>query len=69
MTPTRLILVALLAVTGAGLSGLLLLEHHGGISPDGRYVAFSGQASNLVSGGTNGGGDVFIRDRYGFLVD
>lgn len=33
------------------------------ISADGRYVAFSSQATNLVSGDTNGRSDVFIRDR------
>jgi Tol biopolymer transport system component len=34
-----------------------------GISADGRYVAFSSTATNLVSGGTNGALDVFVRDR------
>lgn len=33
------------------------------ISQDGRYVAFSSSASNLVAGDTNGTGDVFVRDR------
>ena len=33
------------------------------ISADGRFVAFSSQASNLVSGDTNGTIDVFVRDR------
>jgi Tol biopolymer transport system component len=32
------------------------------ISADGRYVAFASSASNLVSGDTNGLGDVFVRD-------
>ncbi len=32
------------------------------ISADGRYVAFSSIASNLVSGDTNGSSDVFVRD-------
>ncbi|HEX6595636.1 MAG TPA: hypothetical protein VF045_01785 [Acidimicrobiales bacterium] len=32
------------------------------ISSDGRYVAFSSSASNLVSGDTNAAGDIFIRD-------
>ncbi len=36
---------------------------HPAISSDGRYVAFSGTASNLVAGDTNGSGDVFVRDR------
>ncbi len=33
------------------------------MSADGRYVAFSSFASNLVSGDTNGNLDVFVRDR------
>jgi Ca2+-binding RTX toxin-like protein len=33
------------------------------ISADGRFVAFSSRASNLVAGDTNRGGDVFVRDR------
>jgi Tol biopolymer transport system component len=33
------------------------------ISANGRYVAFSSDASNLVGGDTNGYTDVFVRDR------
>lgn len=33
------------------------------ISADGRYVAFTSIADNLVSGDTNGLTDVFVRDR------
>ena len=33
------------------------------ISVDGRYVAFSSDATNLVGGDTNGATDVFVRDR------
>jgi Tol biopolymer transport system component len=33
------------------------------LSADGRFVAFSSNASNLVPGDTNGANDVFIRDR------
>jgi Tol biopolymer transport system component len=33
------------------------------VSPDGRFVAFTSQASNLVAGDTNGWPDVFIHDR------
>jgi Tol biopolymer transport system component len=33
------------------------------ISADGRYVAFSSTATNLVPGDTNGALDVFVRDR------
>jgi Tol biopolymer transport system component len=35
----------------------------GGISADGRYVAFESWASNLVAGDTNDRSDVFVRDR------
>jgi Bacterial Ig-like domain/WD40-like Beta Propeller Repeat len=34
------------------------------ISPDGRYVAFTSFASNLVSGDTNNTNDVFVRDLH-----
>ena len=37
----------------------------GGISADGRFVAFFGPATNLVDGDTNGRRDVFVRDRIG----
>ncbi len=33
------------------------------ISADGRFVAFSSQASSLVPGDTNGVGDIFVHDR------
>ena len=33
------------------------------MSDDGRYVAFSSDASNLVAGDTNGVPDMFVRDR------
>src|SRR3954464_482064 len=33
------------------------------VSSDGRYVAFTSEASNLVPGDTNGSADVFVRDR------
>jgi Tol biopolymer transport system component len=33
------------------------------ISGNGRYVAFASEASNLVSGDTNGRRDIFVRDR------
>src|SRR4051812_31139080 len=35
----------------------------GSISPDGRFVAFTSSASNLVPGDTNGAHDIFVRDR------
>jgi hypothetical protein len=33
------------------------------ISGDGRYVTFSSEASNLVTGDTNGASDIFVHDR------
>jgi len=38
------------------------LSNFSAISADGRYVAFQSEASNLVSGDTNGDDDVFVRD-------
>jgi hypothetical protein len=35
------------------------------ISADGRYIAFTSSASNLVPGDTNNCGDVFVHDRLG----
>ena len=35
----------------------------GGISDDGRYVAFESQAANLVAGDSNADWDVFVKDR------
>lgn len=35
----------------------------GWITPNGRYVAFTSYASNLVQGDTNGSSDAFVRDR------
>lgn len=35
------------------------------ISVDGRWIAYASQASNLVSGDSNGKWDVFVRDRTG----
>jgi Tol biopolymer transport system component len=38
-------------------------SYHPSISADGRYVAFASNASNLVSGDTNGASDIFVHDR------
>lgn len=35
---------------------------YGGMSPDGRYVVFTSDASDLVAGDTNGWSDIFVRD-------
>ncbi|MCA9896608.1 MAG: PD40 domain-containing protein [Anaerolineales bacterium] len=34
------------------------------ITADGRYVTYHSEASNLVSGDTNGAGDIFVHDRW-----
>ncbi len=39
------------------------------VSADGRYVAFSSLADNLVAGDTNGVVDVFVRDRVTGITD
>ena len=38
-------------------------SHAGGISADGRFVAFTSAANNLVAGDTNDRIDVFVHDR------
>jgi Tol biopolymer transport system component len=48
------------AVDGTGAN---LTSWYPFISPDGRYVAFDSEASNLVPDDTNGARDVFVRDR------
>jgi Tol biopolymer transport system component len=42
---------------------------HPSISPDGRYVAFESDATNLVPADTNGQGDVFVRDRLSGITE
>ncbi|MCB2188666.1 MAG: hypothetical protein KQJ78_19785 [Deltaproteobacteria bacterium] len=37
-------------------------SYSGGVTGDGRYVAFDSQASNLVAGDNNGAWDVFVHD-------
>ncbi|GAA3378104.1 PD40 domain-containing protein [Streptomyces sannanensis] len=52
------------SVSGSGAQGTAA-SHQGHlvISPDGRYVAFSSDADNLVPGDANGKADLFLRDR------
>ncbi|HWP32099.1 MAG TPA: hypothetical protein VNK96_10315 [Fimbriimonadales bacterium] len=49
--------------SGAQGNGGIGLEPSPSISADGRFVAFDSEASNLVSGDTNGANDVFVHDR------
>ncbi len=51
------------SVSGYGHEGNSSSEHPS-LSADGRFVAFSSHASNLVHGDTNGRGDVFVHDRH-----
>jgi Tol biopolymer transport system component len=53
---------SLVSVSGAGKQENGFAEDVG-ISPDGRYVAFTSGATNLVPGDTNDARDVFLRDR------
>ncbi|MEN4017821.1 MAG: hypothetical protein PQ975_07680, partial [Methanobacterium sp.] len=48
------------AINGSGSNGY---SYEPSISSDGRYIAFSSYASNLVAGDINGHKDVFVRDR------
>jgi hypothetical protein len=57
---TELVSVSSAGVQGNGYSGYYM---NVSISADGRYVAFSSLANNLVSGDTNASWDVFVRDR------
>jgi Tol biopolymer transport system component len=50
------------SVDSRGREGNGVSVHHG-ISFDGRYVAFSSNASNLVENDTNGLSDIFVQDR------
>ncbi|NIQ99396.1 MAG: calcium-binding protein, partial [Gemmatimonadales bacterium] len=49
------------SVSSAGAQGNMC-SSLGGVSADGRYVAFDSVATNLVLGDTNGWWDVFVRD-------
>lgn len=55
------------SLSAAGRQTLLPADSHGSgapsISPDGRYVAFTSAASDLVPGDTNGYQEVFLKDR------
>lgn len=51
------------SVSSAGAQGDGPSQLRGALSPDGRFVAFTSEATNLVAGDTNGVADVFVRDR------
>ncbi len=61
-SPSAAATTELVSVSSAGTQG----NGHSmfaAMSADGRFVAFTSEASNLVSDDTNGGEDVFVRDR------
>jgi Tol biopolymer transport system component len=43
-------------------------SHAGAISPDGRFVVFSSDSSNLVPNDSNGVSDIFMRDRASGII-
>ena len=55
---------AQVSVSTAGVRGNAA-SHPCAISPNGRYVVFESEATNLVTGDTNGQEDVFVRDLVG----
>ena len=58
--PSEPEVVSISAVTGQPGTGVSAAP---GVSSDGRYVAFHSNATDLVSGDTNGFFDIFVRDR------
>jgi uncharacterized repeat protein (TIGR01451 family) len=60
---TELVSVSSSGRQGNADSGLLNLMGGPSISGDGRFVAFSSEASNLVRGDRNANADVFVHDR------
>ena len=72
LVPTAVLLVPLCSALAQGTTRVgvdsLGAEANGAswrsaITPDGRFVAFESDASNLVGSDTNGARDVFVRDR------
>jgi Tol biopolymer transport system component len=54
--------VTILVSTGLNGTAASGASRHAVMTPDGRYVAFSSDATNLVADDTNGIADVFVRD-------
>ena len=57
----------LVSVTTSGVAGGSALQVS--VSGDGRYVAFTSQAPNLVPGDTNASADIFVRDRQSGVTE
>lgn len=51
------------SLSNGGAEGNAFSETFGAISVNGRFAAFTSEASNLVAHDTNGVADVFVRDR------
>ncbi|MCC6409201.1 MAG: hypothetical protein IT453_18730 [Planctomycetes bacterium] len=57
-------IVELISVSSSGVKGQAF-SSAGDISPDGRFVTFTSDATNLISNDTNNSPDSFVRDRLG----
>ena len=57
------------SISSAGGQGNGPTANEGGVAADGRAVAFSSEATNLVSGDTNGVSDVFTRSTPSWVAD
>lgn len=53
--------VTRVSVDSSGVQGNAI-SYSGQVSADGRFVAFSSEASNLVPNDLNGAGDIFVHD-------
>lgn len=49
------------SVSTAGVQGYFS-SHYTAMSADGRYIAFSSDATNFIAGDTNGRSDIYVRD-------
>jgi Calx-beta domain-containing protein/uncharacterized protein DUF4214/WD40 repeat protein len=55
-------MTALVSVNAAGTASGNGASSEASLTPDGRFVVFTSEASDLVAGDTNGKSDVFVRD-------
>jgi hypothetical protein len=58
-----------ISVSSSGAQGNNLSDSYVSISDDGRFIAFNSEATNLVSGDTNGAADVFVYDRQAGITE
>ncbi|MGH9729058.1 MAG: TolB family protein [Candidatus Acidiferrales bacterium] len=57
-TPT----ISLVSVGFDGITSALGASNEASVSPDGRFIAFTSTATNLVAGATTGSSEVYLRD-------